>query len=62
VYETYHDTEFAPKALYRKIIILLDKERFSQAFDTMNIYLDKYPDAEDVEEIRQIHDEMAFKL
>ncbi|GAG82872.1 unnamed protein product, partial [marine sediment metagenome] len=25
VYETYHDTEFAPKALYRKIYILLDK-------------------------------------
>ncbi len=61
VYETYHDTEFAPKALYRKIHILLDKERFSKAFDTINIYLDKYPDAEDADEVREIHDEMAFK-
>ncbi len=61
VYETYHDTEFAPKALYRKIFILLDKERLSNAFDNITIYLEKYPDAEDAEEIKEIYDDMAFK-
>lgn len=61
VYETYHDTDFAPRALYRKIIILLDKERFATAFENMNFYLQKYPDSEDAEEIKEIHDKMAFK-
>ncbi|MEN8193902.1 MAG: outer membrane protein assembly factor BamD [Bacteroidota bacterium] len=61
VYETYHDTEFAPKALYRKILILLDKEKFATAFDNINVYLEKYPEAENAEEIREIHDNMAFK-
>ena len=61
VYETYHDTEFAAKALYRKIHILLDKERFSNAFESINMYLDKYPNDENVEEIRELHGQMEFK-
>ncbi len=61
VYETYHDTEFAPKALYRKIYILLDKEWFAQAFESISIYLEKYPDNEDANEIRELHEDMAFK-
>lgn len=60
VYETYHDTEFAPKALYRKINILLDKELFATAFENINLYIDRYPDAEDIDEIREIHEQMKF--
>lgn len=61
VFETYHDTEFAPKALYRKINILMDKERFANAFESITLYLNNYPDGEDAEEIRELHEQMAFK-
>lgn len=60
VYETYHDTEFAPMALYRKIMILLDKELFATAFENINIYLERYPEAENADEIRKLYEEMKF--
>ena len=61
VYEKYHDTEYAPRALHRKIMILLEKERFAIAVKNMEIFIKKYPDSEFGMEIQNLYDEMSFK-
>lgn len=60
VYETYHDTPYAPRALYRKIIKLLDRERYAPAFESVKLFLAKYPDDENIEEIQEYYDELSF--
>jgi len=44
VFETYHDTKFAPLALYKKIDILLQKERTDEAIRNISIFLERYPE------------------
>lgn len=61
VYETYHDTKYAPISLHRKITILLDKERFTRAVKNMKLFLNKYPDSEFTVEIQNLYDEMSFE-
>ncbi|MCF6269374.1 MAG: outer membrane protein assembly factor BamD [Melioribacteraceae bacterium] len=61
VYETYHDTDYAPIALHRKITILLDKEQFALAVENMKLFLNKYPDSEFTAEIQNLYDEMSFE-
>ncbi len=61
VYEIYHDTDYAPLALHRKITILLDKERFAQAVENMKLFLNKYPNSEFTTEIQNLYDEMSFE-
>jgi len=60
VYETYHDTKYAPMALYKKINILLEKERISDAVDNMKLFLTKYPDSEFALEIQNLFDELSI--
>lgn len=60
VYEIYHDTEYAPIALHKKITILLEKERFAIAVDNMKLFLNKYPETEFTAEIQNLYDEMSF--
>jgi len=60
VYETYHDTEYAPIALHRKITILLDKERFALAVEGMKIFISRYPESEYFSEMQNLYDEMSF--
>ena len=61
VYETYHDTQYASRALYRKIIKLLERERFAPAFESIKLFLAKYPDDENIEEIQEYYDELSFE-
>lgn len=60
VYERYHDTEFAPEAHYKKIQLLLDKERFAQAVENMKLFLNKYTNSKYTSEIQNLYDEMKF--
>jgi outer membrane protein assembly factor BamD len=59
VYETYHDTKYAPLALHKKITILIEKDRIDEAVDNMKLFLTKYPDSEFTVEIQNIHDELS---
>ena len=61
VYENYHDTKLAPKAMYKKIKILLEKEKFAIAVKTMKQFLSKYPSTEYTSEIQNQYDEMSFE-
>lgn len=61
VYEIYHDTDYAPLSMHRKITILLEKERFALAVENMKLFLNKYPDSEFTAEIQNLYDEMSFE-
>ncbi len=54
VYETYHDTEFAPSALFNKIQILILKERTSDVLRDISLFLDKYPKDPRSEELNEL--------
>ncbi len=54
VIEKFHDTKFAPKAMYRKINVLIDQKNFNQAVKTANMFLSRYPTDENTKEIEQL--------
>ncbi len=58
VVNSYHDTKFAPMALYNKIQILLSKERVSDALNDISNYITKYPDNEKIEEMKNLQEEL----
>ncbi len=62
VIETYHDTKYAPLAMYDKIKILLDKNRNDEALAEMSKFLEKYPDDSNVKEIQKLKTSLENKL
>ncbi len=52
--QTYHDTKYAPMALYKKINLLVSREEINEALNDIFIFLEKYPDDVNAEEIRQL--------
>ncbi len=62
VFDTYHDTEYGPLALYKRILLLLDRDKESEAVVDMKKFLDKYPEdknAEDVKGLLNSHEEVT---
>lgn len=51
VVNTYHDTKYAPMALYNKIQIELMKERKGDVLNDITDFLSKYPENENAEEL-----------
>jgi outer membrane protein assembly factor BamD len=62
VKDTYHDTEFAEMALYNKIMILLLKERETEALRNIALYINKYPDTRKAEELDEIRSELEGEM
>ncbi len=55
VYETYHDTKYAPDALYNKIKILVDQKHYTEkALRNIEKFLEKYPNDSRIEELKKI--------
>lgn len=55
VLEVYHDTDYAPLALYNKINLLLSKDREDEALQSATMFLERYPlhpNSGDVEKIK----------
>jgi outer membrane protein assembly factor BamD len=61
VIQNYHDTEFASRALYRKIQVLLDNDRDQEAMSNIAKYLNRYPDHPRAEELSNLKDQLAAK-
>lgn len=61
VASTYHDTEYAPQALYRKIKMNIDKENNTEALKDINSFLQKYPDDPNAPELSEIEQELLGK-
>ncbi len=62
VIDTYHDTKYAPMAMYDKIKILLDRKRNDEALSEMSKFLDKYPNDSNADEIRKLKTSLENKL
>lgn len=62
VISTFHDTQFAPKASYKKINVLLEKERTIDALIEINNFLAKYPTDNNYNEVLQLKDKLEKKI
>lgn len=62
VLEVYHDTKYAPLALYSKINVLIDRGRDSDALSASIKFLEKYTGDENYEEVQSIKNSLESKL
>lgn len=61
VTESYHDTKYAPLALYNKIKIELKKGLNSDALADISIFLSRYPNDPNAKELQEIESRLAAK-
>jgi len=54
VTETYHDSKFAPMASYKKIQLLIQKKRLSEASTEIETFLLKYPQDERIKDVQAL--------
>lgn len=54
VLEVYHDTQYAPMALYNKINLLMGRSRTRDALDESNKFLQRYPNDQRSKEIENL--------
>ena len=62
VMEVYHDTEYAPLALYSKIRLLRERGRDSEAIVEAKKFLEKYPDHENAVDVQKIINSLESEL
>ncbi len=60
--ETYHDTPYAPKAMYRKINLLMEREREDEALAEMKKFLKQYPEDDNFETVEELKNSLESKL
>ncbi len=61
VAESYHDTKFAPLALYNKIKIELKKGLNNEALADISIFLSRYPNDPNAKELQEIESRLNTK-
>ncbi len=62
VIETFHDTKYAPRALYRKIQLLMDREREDEALSEMKKFIKLYPDDDNIKTVEELKNSLESKL
>ena len=62
VVEIYHDTQYAPLALYRKIKLLMDREREDEALKEMRKFVRMYPEDSNFKEVDDLKNSLEAKL
>ena len=62
VVETYHDTEYAPRALFSKIMLLMDREREDEALAEMKKFMLLFPEDEEAEYIGELKTSLEEKI
>lgn len=58
VFETYHDTEWAPKALFRKIEIQNEEGMKKETLRDITIFLQKFPDHEEAPSLQLMEQQL----
>ncbi len=61
VTETYHDSKFAPQASYKKIKLLMQKNRLSEASNEIESFLLKYPQDENIKDVQAFKADISKK-
>ena len=62
VLDTYHDTQYAPLALYSKINILVKKKRNTEALADISKFMEKYPEDVHAKELVKLKSSLEEKL
>jgi outer membrane protein assembly factor BamD len=62
IIEVYHDTKYAPMAMYNKIVLLLERDRNNEAMAEINKFLSRFSSDERAEEVRQLKTSLEGKL
>jgi outer membrane protein assembly factor BamD len=62
VIDTYHDTQFAPLAMYDKINLLVDRGRNTEALLEISKFIQKYPSNTRITELEQLKSSLENKL
>ena len=62
VVETYHDTEYAPEALYSKIMLLIDRDREDEALADMKKFMLLFPNDENADQIKELKESLEGKI
>jgi outer membrane protein assembly factor BamD len=61
VIETYHDTPYASKSMYNKILLLASRNRNEEALSEMNKFLKLYPNDSNYKEIDELRKSLEEK-
>jgi len=61
VQDIYHDTEYGPMALYKRIQIEIDRDKIDGAKSDINKFLIRYPDHESAKDVQQLEEQLAQK-
>jgi len=62
VLDIYHDTRYAPMAMYNKIKLLVDRGRNSEALAEISRFIERYPDNSNIKEIQELKSSLENKL
>jgi len=62
VMEIYHDTQYAPLALYNKINLLVNRNRESEALSESQKFIEKYPQHQNYNDVEKIKSLLESRL
>ena len=62
VVEVYHDTKYAPMAMYNKIKLLIQRDQDSEALTEISKFLQRYPEDSNKNEILELKSSLENKL
>ncbi len=62
VIESYHDTPYAPMAMYNKINVLVERNRNDDAISEIDKFIEKYPENRRVDELKNLRSKLENQL
>lgn len=62
IIEVYHDTRYAPMAMYNKIVLLIDRDRNAEALTEIDKFLSRFSNDSRVEDVRNLKVSIEGKL
>jgi outer membrane protein assembly factor BamD len=61
VVDTYHDTKFAPEALYHRIKLEMDKGQKQKVANDIGLFLSRYPESPRAKDVKELDTSMEKK-
>jgi outer membrane protein assembly factor BamD len=62
VIETYHDTQYAPMAMFNKINVLIERNRNDEALAEIDKFIQRFPDNKNIEELKKLRIKLENQL
>jgi outer membrane protein assembly factor BamD len=62
VVDDYHDTQYAPIALYDEINLLVSMNKNNEALEEIGKFLERYPDDKRIDELKKLKNSIEVKL